>query len=193
MSRLMGKPTIYIGENKGADELRGNREADQRLCFRYMDTTEFLFYLNRKFQASSSFLCLYRPVCVGPVWKPHCWAGTYVGIESRHCLLHFTQTHKALDLKLGHLGGFCCWGSTFVLWEGRKNEKKKTRLLPYRFMRHKWLNQQVIFEAGFPTEFTCVIAIFIVCWVIIAEKISLSGIRIAKTYKKLAQKVHSSS
>ena len=43
----MGKPTIYIGENKDADQLRGN--------------------------ASSSFLCLYRPVCVGPVWKPHCW------------------------------------------------------------------------------------------------------------------------
>ena len=33
----MGKPTICIGENKGADQLRGNREADQRLYFRYMD------------------------------------------------------------------------------------------------------------------------------------------------------------
>ena len=31
------------------------------------------FYLNPKFQASSSFLCLYRPVCVGPVRKPYCW------------------------------------------------------------------------------------------------------------------------
>ena len=35
----MGKPTICIGENKGADQLRGNREADQRLCFRYSDST----------------------------------------------------------------------------------------------------------------------------------------------------------
>ena len=35
----MGKPTIYIGENKDADQLRGNREADQRLCFRYSDST----------------------------------------------------------------------------------------------------------------------------------------------------------
>ena len=35
----MGKPTICIGENKGADQLRGNREADQRLCFRYIDGT----------------------------------------------------------------------------------------------------------------------------------------------------------
>ena len=39
MSRPMGKPTICTGENKGADQLRGNREADQRLCFRYTDST----------------------------------------------------------------------------------------------------------------------------------------------------------
>ena len=43
MSRLMGKPTICICicicENKGTDQLRGNREADQRLCFRYSDST----------------------------------------------------------------------------------------------------------------------------------------------------------
>ena len=39
MSRLMGKPTICIGENKDADQLLGNREADQRLCFRYSDST----------------------------------------------------------------------------------------------------------------------------------------------------------
>ena len=35
----MGKPTICIGEDKDADQLRGNREADQRLCFRYSDST----------------------------------------------------------------------------------------------------------------------------------------------------------
>ena len=34
MSHHMGKPTICICENKGADQLRGNLEADQRLCFR---------------------------------------------------------------------------------------------------------------------------------------------------------------
>ena len=39
MSLLMGKPTICIGENKGADQLRSNCEADQRLCFRYSDST----------------------------------------------------------------------------------------------------------------------------------------------------------
>ena len=35
----MGKPTIGIGENKGADQLHGNREADQHLDFRYSDST----------------------------------------------------------------------------------------------------------------------------------------------------------
>ena len=39
LSRLVGKPTICICENKDADQLRGNREADQRLCFRYSDST----------------------------------------------------------------------------------------------------------------------------------------------------------
>ena len=69
----MGKPTICIGENKDADQLRGNREADQRPCFRYSDSTIPFVLLNPKFQASSSFLCLYRSVCVRPVRKPHCW------------------------------------------------------------------------------------------------------------------------
>ena len=35
----MRKPTFCICENKDADELGGNREADQRLCFRYIDST----------------------------------------------------------------------------------------------------------------------------------------------------------
>ena len=35
----MRKQTFCICENKDADQLRGNREADQRLCFRYSDST----------------------------------------------------------------------------------------------------------------------------------------------------------
>ena len=35
----MRKPAFYICENKDADQLRGDREADQRLCFRYTDST----------------------------------------------------------------------------------------------------------------------------------------------------------
>ena len=39
MSLCMRKPTICIGENKAADQLRGNRESDQCLCFRYTYST----------------------------------------------------------------------------------------------------------------------------------------------------------
>ena len=39
MSHRMGKPKICIGENKDADQLRSNCEADQRPCFRYTDST----------------------------------------------------------------------------------------------------------------------------------------------------------
>ena len=35
----MGIPTICTGENKGADQLHSNCEADQRLSFRYSDST----------------------------------------------------------------------------------------------------------------------------------------------------------
>ena len=35
MSRVMRKPYFCTCENKDSDQLRGNREADQRLCFRY--------------------------------------------------------------------------------------------------------------------------------------------------------------
>ena len=39
MSRIMGKPDFWIRENKDADQLHGNRAADQRLCQRYIDST----------------------------------------------------------------------------------------------------------------------------------------------------------
>ena len=39
MSRAMRNLTFCIYENKGADQLRSNCEADQRLCFRYTDST----------------------------------------------------------------------------------------------------------------------------------------------------------
>ena len=44
MGRVTKKPAFCIGENKGADQLRANRAADQRLCFRYIDSTIPLLY-----------------------------------------------------------------------------------------------------------------------------------------------------
>ena len=57
LSRHMGKPTICLGENKGR---LLNCEADQRLCFRYSDSTVPLS-LNPKFQASSFFSVTVQP------------------------------------------------------------------------------------------------------------------------------------
>ena len=37
--RDVRKQDFCICENKDADQLRGNREADQRLCFRHLDRT----------------------------------------------------------------------------------------------------------------------------------------------------------
>ena len=39
MSCIVRKPTFFICKNKDAAQLRGNSEADQRLCFRYIDST----------------------------------------------------------------------------------------------------------------------------------------------------------
>ena len=39
LSLVMRKTDFCMCENKDADQLRGNREADQRLCFRQTDST----------------------------------------------------------------------------------------------------------------------------------------------------------
>ena len=43
VSQVRRKPAFCICENKDADQLRGNCEADQRLCFGYIDSTIPLF------------------------------------------------------------------------------------------------------------------------------------------------------
>ena len=69
MSLVMRKPAFCICENKDADQPRGNREADQRLCFA-TQIVQSLYFLNPKFQVSSHVLWLYSLVCVRPGWKP---------------------------------------------------------------------------------------------------------------------------
>ena len=78
----MRKPFCFcICENKDADQLRGSREADQRLCFAvaamlisaFVFATRIvhsLFFLNTKFQAFSYLLWLTSLVCVGPGQTP---------------------------------------------------------------------------------------------------------------------------
>ena len=51
---------MCICETKGADQLRGNREADQRLCFRYSDSTIPLL-LKSEISSFSLFSVLVQP------------------------------------------------------------------------------------------------------------------------------------
>ena len=69
MSRVMRKPAFCICKNKDADQLRGDPEADQRLCFRSR-IVQSPYFLNAKLQASSHLQWLNNPVCVGPGRKP---------------------------------------------------------------------------------------------------------------------------
>ena len=69
MRCVMSNPDFCLCENEGADQLRSNCEADQRLCFRYSNSTISLL-LNPKFQASSHPLWLYMPICVRPGQNP---------------------------------------------------------------------------------------------------------------------------
>ena len=68
MSLVVRKPAFCICEKKDADQLRGNREADQRLCFRYSDSTIHLLPKSEISSLLSSSMAV--PVCVGPGRKP---------------------------------------------------------------------------------------------------------------------------
>ena len=73
LSLRMRKPTIYIGKNKDADQLRGNREADQRPCFRHMDS----YYSSSTYIQSFKLLTLSCNCTAWFVWdlggNPNCW------------------------------------------------------------------------------------------------------------------------
>ena len=83
MSLVLRKPAFCICENKDADQLRVNREADQRLCFRYSDSTIPLL-LKSEISSPSHLLWLYSLVCVGPGRKPRrpvfSQRGSYVSV-----------------------------------------------------------------------------------------------------------------
>ena len=81
-----------ICENKGADQMRGNCAADQRPCFRYIDSPIPLISKS-KIQASRHLLWLYSTVCVEPGWKPRiqdfsrCGSCMDVYLEEKHCFV----------------------------------------------------------------------------------------------------------
>ena len=76
MSRLMKNQQSAYAKTKPQISFAVTFAVTAKLISAFVFATrivQFLFYLNPKFQASSSFLCSYKPVCVGPGGKPHCW------------------------------------------------------------------------------------------------------------------------
>ena len=65
LSRVVRKPAFCTCENKDADQLRGNRKADQRLCFRYMDSTISLLSKSEISSLKPSCLVVQTGLC-GP-------------------------------------------------------------------------------------------------------------------------------
>ena len=66
----MRKPTFCICENKDADQLRGNREADQRLCFPYTDCTIPLLPIYKNFKLLPIFAGCTAPFVLDLVGNP---------------------------------------------------------------------------------------------------------------------------
>ena len=83
-----------MGENKDADQLRGNREADQRLCFRYTDSTfpPLLIPKLSRFYVSSV------TVQAGLCWT---WLKTQIVGFFMHRLNLFLGSHDPLTLSIG--------------------------------------------------------------------------------------------
>ena len=122
MSPVMRKPTFCICENKDADQLRGNREADQRLCFRYLDG---MIPLLSKSEISSLWpspvavqpgLCRTRSETRMLVFSRR---GSYFGclkFSRLHYTLHYNaDEYDQFDHSLNHVmrkSAFCIQGKT---------------------------------------------------------------------------------
>ena len=59
----MRKPSFCIYENKGVDQLRDNRPADQRLGFRYLDSTFSLLPKSGKSSLLPSSVAVQPSLC----------------------------------------------------------------------------------------------------------------------------------
>ena len=95
----MRKPAFCICENKDADQLRGNREADQRLCFRYKDSTIPLLPKSEISSLQPSSVAV-QHVCVRPGRKPERWFSHDTSHMKFSCLKRAFGTEQAAGLCL---------------------------------------------------------------------------------------------
>ena len=97
VSLCVRKPTICMGENKDADQLRGNREADQRLCFRYTDSTFPLLLIPKFSRFWVSSVTVQAGLCLT-------WSKTQIVGFLMHRLMYVSYF-----LKVSQCGRFQCY------------------------------------------------------------------------------------
>ena len=97
----MRKPDFCLCENKGADQLRSNCEADQRLCFRYTDSTLSLLIKSE----ISSFYAASGTVHVGlcQTWLETPKTGFLASRLKSLYMLSFSLKLTVGESKIGHI------------------------------------------------------------------------------------------
>ena len=99
----MRKQAYCICDNKDADQLRGNREADQRLCFRYTDSTIPLLSKSKVSNQYPSSVAVQTGLC--GTWSEaedqfshnEAHLGFVASLISLHCLHEETSSPKGND------------------------------------------------------------------------------------------------
>ena len=123
----MRKPDFCICENKDADQLRGNREADQRLCFRYTDSTIPLLPKSKISSLWPSSVAVQPGLC---------------GTWSETPKTGFLTTRLILECSRLHLASVAGPTSLCLIWlDTRKEGFLKTGLIIY-IKRQKSLKKQ---------------------------------------------------
>ena len=173
MSHVMRKSAFCIYENKGSDQLRSNCAADQRLCFRYTDSTIPLLR-NSKISSVGYLLQIYSLVYVGnpedrfshdaaqkqkhrdnlsvcfiPQYTPLLYSktGVYRGI---HFFLIFALKHRLWVLvRTASLRRFQCLPTIYVL---RKNMKIIKKILMKIFIFTAVKNRCMLHGRVFVTQ-----------------------------------------
>ena len=97
LSRIVRKPDFCMGENKDADQLRGNREADQRLCFRYTDSTFPLLLIPKFSRSWVSSVTVQAGLC--QTWSETQIVGFLMHRLISKCLANCSELHFQLSTR----------------------------------------------------------------------------------------------
>ena len=114
MSLVVRKPAFCICENKDADQLRGDREADQRLCFRYIDSTIPLLPKSEIFSLYPSSVTAQPGLC--RTWSKTLKTGflttRLILMVEDLCMFQLISSKAQLEKEVTRL-----WDRVHVLWE----------------------------------------------------------------------------